>query len=88
VTLAHMARIVGLAPDRLVEAGRGTAAEILREIQRQEAEQMQPEPAPYADMSDRLERAVWEMNLDEEDRRELVDMLREHKARQQRRDSA
>lgn len=47
------------------------------------------EPAPYADMSDRLERAVWEMNLDEADRRDLVDMLRKDKAeRQGRRDSA
>lgn len=39
---------------------------------------------PYADLSDRYERAIWEMPLSEADRRTMVDMIRE--ARQQRRD--
>ncbi|MBB2909288.1 transcriptional regulator with XRE-family HTH domain [Streptosporangium becharense] len=40
-TLAHMARVVGVSPERLAEAGREDAAEILREILRLE----QQEPA-------------------------------------------
>ncbi|MFE6282471.1 helix-turn-helix domain-containing protein [Streptomyces sp. NPDC057877] len=71
--LAHMARTVSLSPERLVEAGRSDAAEILREIQVQER-------APYADLSDRLERTAWEMPLSVEDRKLIVDMLREAKA--------
>lgn len=38
-----------------------------------------PEP-PYADLSDRLERTAWEMPLSLEDRKLIVDMLREAKA--------
>lgn len=70
--LAHMARTVGLSPERLEEARRADAAEILREIQEQEQS--------YADMSDRLERTAWEMPLSVEDRKLIVDMLREAKA--------
>lgn len=41
-----------------------------------------PEPErPYADMSDRLERTAWEMPLDVEQRKLIIDMLREAKAR-------
>ncbi|MGP4093033.1 hypothetical protein [Nonomuraea sp. KM90] len=36
-TLAHMAHVVGLTPDRLTEVGREDAAEVLEEIIRQEA---------------------------------------------------
>ncbi|NUP19842.1 MAG: helix-turn-helix transcriptional regulator [Streptomyces sp.] len=71
--LAHMARTVGLTPERLTDVARADAAEILREIQEQER-------APYADMSDRLERTAWEMPLSLEDRKAIVDMLREAKA--------
>ncbi|MDX2667432.1 helix-turn-helix transcriptional regulator [Streptomyces stelliscabiei] len=70
--LAHMARTVGLSPERLEESGRTDAAEILREIQEQEQS--------YADMSDRLERTAWEMPLSVEDRKLIVDMLREAKS--------
>lgn len=70
--LAHMARTVGLSPERLEDAGRTDAAEILREIQEQEQS--------YADMSDRLERTAWEMPLSVDDRKLIVDMLREAKA--------
>lgn len=35
---------------------------------------------PYADLSDRLERTAWEMPLSVEDRKLIVDMLREAKA--------
>lgn len=41
-TLAHMARVVGVQPQQLVDAGREDAAEILREIRRQEAADEQP----------------------------------------------
>lgn len=79
-TLAHMAHVVGVSPERLDEVGRGVAADILREILRQEVESEQSEVRPYADMSDRLERTAWEMPLSVEDRKLIVDMLREAKA--------
>lgn len=80
LTLAHMARVVGVPPERLEEAGRDAAAEILREIQRQEAESEVPQERPYANLSDRLERTAWEMPIPIEERRLIVDMLREAKA--------
>lgn len=86
LTLAHMAQVVGVSPERLAEAGREDAAEILREIQRQEAE-AEHGPA-YADLSDRLERAVWEMDLSVEDRKVMVDLLRQARAEERRRHSA
>lgn len=36
--------------------------------------------APYADLSDHLERTAWEMPLSVEDRKAIVDMLRQAKA--------
>lgn len=81
-TLAHMARVVGVTPERLEEVGRGLAAEILREILRQEAEAGEAEASrPYANLSDPLERTAWEMPLPVEQRRLIVDMLREAVAR-------
>jgi hypothetical protein len=77
-TLAHMAHVVGVSPERLGEVGREDAAEVLREILRQEAESGQEQS--YADMSDRLERTAWEMPLSVEDRKLIVDLLREAKA--------
>lgn len=41
-TLAHMAHVVGVSPERLDEVDRGLAAEILREIIRKEAEASPP----------------------------------------------
>ncbi|MEW2634931.1 hypothetical protein AB0903_25610 [Streptomyces sp. NPDC048389] len=73
-----MARVVGVTPERLAQTGREVAAEILREILRQEAEAEQ-EPV-YADLSNRLERAVWEMDLSLEDRKMMVDLLRQARA--------
>lgn len=87
-TLAHMARVVGVSPERLAEAGRETAAEVLREILRQEAESEPQQERAYADMSDRLERTAWEMPLPVEDRKLIVDMLREAKAQGQQGRSA
>ncbi|WP_432156315.1 helix-turn-helix transcriptional regulator [Streptomyces sp. bgisy153] len=41
----------------------------------------EPEPErPYADLSDRLERTAWEMPLSVEDRKMIIDMLRQAKA--------
>jgi hypothetical protein len=82
VTLAHMAHVVGVSPERLSEVGRGDAAQILREILRQEATKKN---GGYPDPSDRYERAIWAMDLSEEDRCELIDILRLGKAQQQRR---
>lgn len=80
LTLAHMAQVVGVSPERLDEAGRRDAADILREIQRQEAEQ---EAQPYADLSDRLERAIWEIpGLAEEDKIMIIDALRRRPGRE------
>lgn len=87
-TLAHMARVVGVTPERLEEVGRQTAGEILREILRQEVEGDQVQAKPYADMSDRLERTAWELPLPAEERRLIVDMLREAKAQGRRERSA
>jgi hypothetical protein len=47
-TLAHMAHLVGVTPERLREAGREDAAEVLEEILRQEAAAAPPAEA-YAD---------------------------------------
>lgn len=79
-TLAHMAHVVGVSPERLDAVDRGVAAEILREIQRQEAEADPERNRPYADLSDRLERTAWEMPASIEDRKLMVDMLREARA--------
>ncbi|MEU9387168.1 hypothetical protein AB0D38_42305 [Streptomyces sp. NPDC048279] len=70
--LAHMARTVGLSAERLDEVGSHDAAAILREILDQDR--------VYADLSDRLERTAWEMPLGLEDRKLIIDMLREAKA--------
>ncbi|MFJ2002145.1 helix-turn-helix domain-containing protein [Streptomyces chartreusis] len=39
-----------------------------------------PQERPYADLSDRLERTAWEMPIDIEQRRLIIDMLREAKS--------
>ncbi|WP_405930357.1 helix-turn-helix domain-containing protein [Streptomyces sp. NBC_00827] len=81
LTLAHMAHTVGVSPERLDEAGRGDAAEILREILRQEAD-VEKEPAPYADLSDPMERAAWEADLPLGERTKMIDLLRQGRARE------
>lgn len=80
LTLAHMAHVVGVSPERLHEADRTDAAEILREILRQEAE-AESEPAPYANLTDPLERAAWEADLPLSERTKMVDLLRQGRAR-------
>jgi|GEM_PF-2491052 len=61
-TLAHMAYTVGVTPSRLTEAGRDDAAQILREIQIQNAERTVSLPDPLD-------------NLDAERQRIILDML-------------
>lgn len=79
--LAHMARVVGVSPERLSEAGRSDAAEILGEIQHQEAEQN----SGYPDPADHRERAIWDMQtVSEADRREIIDLLRIGKAQRRK----
>lgn len=51
-TIAHMAYVVGVAPERLSRAGRANAGLILEEIMRRQAE-----PEPYIDDADMHE--VW-----------------------------
>ncbi|MGW1324828.1 helix-turn-helix domain-containing protein [Streptomyces antibioticus] len=46
------------------------------------------QPAPYADMADRLERTAWELPIGVEERRIIVDLLREAKAEGRRERSA
>jgi hypothetical protein len=79
-TLAHMAHTVGVSPERLAEVGREGAAEILREILRQEEILRRDEEDahhPYADLTDEHERAIYEMDdLSEERKRTIIDILR------------
>lgn len=80
-TLAHMAHVVGLGSDRLAAAGREDAAEILREIEAQEAGQQQL-GALQPDLTDPQERAMWEMpGLPDETRRTMIEILRVGKAK-------
>lgn len=65
LTLAHMARVVGIVPGQLDEIGRTTAAGILREIQRQDAdvlERIQQREVDYPDFvgDDPLSRWIWQ----------------------------
>jgi transcriptional regulator with XRE-family HTH domain len=76
--LAHMARVVGLSPDRLGEVQRQDAAEILREILHQETEKA----GEYPDPTDADECAVWSLDLPEETLRQFIDILRRGKAQQ------
>jgi transcriptional regulator with XRE-family HTH domain len=81
-TLAHMARVVGLTPERLEEVGRRDAAEILREILRQEREQAEDEPV-LPNLTDEHERTVWEMpGVPEDARRRMIEIVREIRAMQ------
>lgn len=57
-TLAHMAHVVNVSPERLRETGRPEAAEILQEILRSENE---PEAAPSAPLSSRELEALAEL---------------------------
>jgi len=45
-TIAHMARVVDVSPERLEECGRADAAAVLREIQRRQRMKVTPPPAP------------------------------------------
>jgi transcriptional regulator with XRE-family HTH domain len=65
-----------LRPGTIAGAYRGGPLEALDE-----------EPQPYADMTDRHERAIWEMSLSEEDRRAVIDVLRSDR-RERSRNSA
>lgn len=81
-TLAHMARVVGVTPERLSDVGRDDAAKVLREILLQEAESDEAQQdRPYANLADRLERTAWEMPLPVDQRKLIIDLLREAKAR-------
>jgi transcriptional regulator with XRE-family HTH domain len=42
------------------------------------------ETPPYANLADDHERAVWEMNISEDDRRTLIDILRADRQKQRR----
>ena len=60
-TLAHMAFTVGVTPSRLIEAGREKAAEILREIQIQNADQRASLPDPLDDLDEERQRIILDM---------------------------
>lgn len=76
-TLAHMAFVVGVTPEQLEACDRGAAAEILGVMVQQETR-----AATEPNMNDRHERALWQMKLPEEDRRELIRVHRIGKARE------
>lgn len=77
-----MAHVVGVTPERLDEVSRGDAAEILREIERQEAEA--EADSVYANLNDRTEAAIWEMDAPLEQRKMAIDALREDRAQQRK----
>ncbi|MGW5477611.1 hypothetical protein [Streptomyces sp. NPDC004008] len=60
-TLAHMAHTVGVTPSRLIEAGRGAAAEILREIQIQNADREASLPDPLDQLGPQRQRIILDM---------------------------
>ena len=60
-TLAHMAYTVGVTPSRLTEVGRDDAAQILREIQIQNAEQRVSLPDPLDDLDPERQRIILDM---------------------------
>ncbi|MDN3021572.1 helix-turn-helix transcriptional regulator [Streptomyces sp. S.PB5] len=67
-------RALRLKPGTISRAYRdGTDLEPAPEVEAQSE-------APYADLSDHLERTAWEMPLSVEDRKLIVDMLRQAKA--------
>lgn len=81
-TLAHMAKRVGVSPERLAEVGRSDAAEILREILRQEAETQEASAVPaefriggtqMLDVARRLPREVLRQVLDETEAQERAE---------------
>lgn len=63
----------------------GTIARAYRDGNRIEtAPAAAPEPTVYANLADPHERAIWEMNLSEDDRRTLIDILRSDRSGQRR----
>lgn len=91
--IAHMADTVGVAPDRLAEAGREDAAEILREIQRAAEPQASDVDVPAWMRNDPRVWAIWTLDLPLDERiqgvRDLVEAdlrrAREQEERQLRR---
>jgi len=80
--LAAMARVVGVAPSQLTEAGREGAATVLREIQRRESDRDQDVYDLVArTLTDPLEKMVWETtSVSQADRLRTINALREKKA--------
>lgn len=85
-TLAHMAHVLGLSPERLEKAGRADAAEILREIGRAEAEAPSDTPlSPDGEMVRRVVLATareWGLKAQEMD--EVLRLVRQDLERMQR----
>lgn len=72
-TLAHMAKAVGLTPEDLTEAGRGDAADVLRDLA-----QTRPEPKPpleKASRSEALTRVMRSKDLTDDQKRRIVELL-------------
>lgn len=75
-TLAHMAFVLGLTPERLTEVGRDDAAEILAEIIRQNEAEASRQPAKQADPELHRLLALWP-RLAEWQRRSLAGIAQE-----------
>lgn len=87
-TLAHMAHIVGVTPEQLVDANRADAAEVLREILRQEQAGASADASPIEpDMNDQYERDIWEFpDVSVDARRGLLKLWRDNQARRNNED--
>jgi hypothetical protein len=75
-TVAAMAHTVGLTADRLEEAGRADAAEILREIERQETQQQGQVPETLSMAPPHVRRMI-EAALEDVDPQDRPEVLRE-----------
>jgi len=72
-TLAHMAYVVGVTPEQLAGVGRQDAAEVLREIIRQES---QEPPRVERRYSDPGLQAIWEIQeLTEQERTAAITLI-------------
>jgi transcriptional regulator with XRE-family HTH domain len=78
--LAHMAHAVGVTPERLDEAGRSDAAEILREIGRRGGPDTRP-AVVQENWDHEYVRRLWGLTVDADQRLSLIeDYLRDQEA--------
>lgn len=70
--------------ERALQLKPGTISQAYRDGTPIEVAPATPSEPPYADLSDPDEKAVWDLNIPEEDRREMIDIVRASKRGQRR----